>query len=110
MMVGKIPRAQLTGLAEEWERNEAVRRRCLCEGKLLQWSSPSVTGVPTLAHAKLNCEILGPFFHTWANACTKPRTPSLEAVKKQATYVLGHGRHVSMRAGRMAGTLNSCTP
>ena len=87
-MVGRIPRAQLTGLAEAWEQNDLIRRRFVFEGKLLLWTKPAQMGLPSMANAKLNYDVLLPYFNLWANACTKPRTPSLEAVKKQACRVL----------------------
>ena len=86
-MVGRIPRAQLNGLAEAWEQDDLVRRRFVFEGKLLLWTKPAQTGLPSMANAKLNYDVLLPFFRIWSNACTKPRTPSLEAVQKQACRV-----------------------
>ena len=85
-MVGKIPHASLAGLAELWEADEGIRRRFVFEAKLLTWSSPSATGIPTMTNAKLNYSVLQPMFNIWANACTSPRTPSLKAVRKEALY------------------------
>ena len=88
-MVGRIPKASLAGLAELWEAEEAIRRRVLFDKKLLHWSKPELTGIPSLKHAKLNFQILKPFFSLWASGCTKPRTPSLDTVKKQAANHTG---------------------
>ena len=83
-MAGRIPKAPLTGLAEEWEKCDNIRRRFVFEGKLLVWSKPAQTGIPSMQNAKLNFDVLLPLFHIWASSCTAPRTPRLAAVKKEA--------------------------
>ena len=85
-MAGRIPKAPLTGLAEAWEADERVRRRMLHEGRLLLWLKPEQTGIPSMGNAKLNTPVLQPLFKIWANSCTKPRTPTLESVRKQARF------------------------
>ena len=92
-MVGKIPKASLAGLAELWESDERIRRRFLFDKKLLEWSKPELTGIPSLKHAKLNFLVLKPFFSMWANGCTKPRTPALDVVNKQAVKLNGDMVH-----------------
>ena len=80
----RIPKLQLTTLAERWEAHPDIRRQILWEGKLLKWLSAEAVGVPSYAASSLNFDVLKEFFEVWTAKCQKKRTPSLMVCQAQA--------------------------
>ena len=91
---GKMPagKRKLRGLAEDWERNDGIRRSVLWSGRILVWKGDNV-GMASYDAAKANIDVLRPLFQRWVARCKTPRAMSVEAIQPQAP-MLAHNKRI----------------
>ena len=84
---------KLRGLAEDWERNDGIRRSVLWSGRILVWKGDNV-GMASYDAAKANIDVLRPLFQRWVATCKTPRAMSVEAIQPQAPMLAHDNAYV----------------
>lgn len=73
------------GLAERWEDCRRIRTRLReNDNKLVKWVSPELVNKPSMAAIALNCKALTILAAWWCPKQSKPKSPSVLDLKKEA--------------------------
>ena len=68
-----------------WEQDTKIRDAYrVNKQQLLVWPSPELVGVASLKALAMNVDVIGKAIQVWGAACPKPRTMSIDWLKKEA--------------------------
>ena len=83
--------ADYSGLAEAWEENQEIRRRCLENKVMIQWLGEKLIGVVTMETLKLNTAVVLELLKIYLPQCPNAKTCDVNKLKEQAgLFGVGH--------------------
>ena len=105
----RIPSISLSGLAEQWEATESIRRAVLINRRVLIWLSAAKTGVPSFSCASMNFEVLELFFKRWVTVSPSKRTVAQPTCVQEACVILQALANITKAPTTALCPLQGCT-
>ena len=82
-------------LAEQWEDERGIRTRLReNDNKLVKWVSPDLMNKPSMAAIALNCKALTILAAWWCPRQSRPKSPSVLDLKKEACRLIKASRRM----------------